>query len=38
MNHDVGHFEIPADRTDDLRGFYPSLFGWEFEKGEMENY
>jgi predicted enzyme related to lactoylglutathione lyase len=36
--HSVGHFEIPADRTDDLKSFYSSLFGWQFEKGQTENY
>ena len=32
------HFEIPADRTDELKSFYFSLFGWQFEKGETGNY
>jgi predicted enzyme related to lactoylglutathione lyase len=36
--HNVGHFEIPADRTDDLKRFYSSLFGWQFEKGQTEDY
>jgi predicted enzyme related to lactoylglutathione lyase len=36
MAHNVGHFEIPADRTDDLKSF--SLFGWQFEKGQTEDY
>jgi uncharacterized protein len=36
--HEVGHFEIPADRTDELKSFYSSLFGWQFEKGETGNY
>ena len=26
-SHSVGHFEIPADSTDELKGFYSSLFG-----------
>jgi predicted enzyme related to lactoylglutathione lyase len=37
-SHSVGHFEIPADRTDELKGFYSSLFGWHFEKGETQDY
>lgn len=37
-SHSVGHFEIPADRTDQLKGFYSSLFGWQFEKGQTEDY
>ncbi len=36
--HTVGHFEIPADRTGDLKSFYSSLFGWQFEKGETSDY
>jgi predicted enzyme related to lactoylglutathione lyase len=38
MAHSVGHFEIPADRTDDLKSFYSSLFGWQFEKGQTRDY
>ena len=38
MASNVGHFEIPADRTDDLKRFYSSLFGWQFEKGQTEDY
>ncbi len=34
----VGHFEIPADRTEDLKSFYSSLFGWQFEKGQTGDY
>jgi len=34
----VDHFEIPADRTDELKGFYSSLFGWQFEKGQTQDY
>jgi uncharacterized protein len=37
-NHEVGHFEIPADNVDGLRNFYASLFGWRFEKGETQGY
>lgn len=37
-NHNVGHFEIPADSTAELKGFYSSLFGWQFEKGQTEDY
>lgn len=37
-SHSVGHFEIPADSTDQLKGFYSSLFGWRFEKGQTEDY
>jgi uncharacterized protein len=36
--HSVGHFEIPADKTDDLKSFYSSLFGWQFEKGQTKDY
>jgi uncharacterized protein len=32
-NHQVGHFEIPADNVESLKSFYSSLFGWQFEKG-----
>ena len=35
--HNVGHFEIPADRTGELKSFYSSLFGWQFEKGQTED-
>jgi uncharacterized protein len=38
IKHQVGHFEIPADNVDGLRGFYSSLFGWEFEKGQTQGY
>jgi uncharacterized protein len=38
IKHEVGHFEIPADNVDGLRSFYSSLFGWEFEKGETQDY
>jgi uncharacterized protein len=38
IKHEVGHFEIPADNVDDLRSFYSSLFGWEFEKGQTQGY
>jgi len=37
-SHSVGHFEIPADRMDELKGFYSSLFGWQFEKGQTRDY
>jgi predicted enzyme related to lactoylglutathione lyase len=37
-SHSVGHFEIPADSTGELKGFYSSLFGWQFEKGQTEDY
>jgi uncharacterized protein len=37
-NHQVGHFEIPADNVDNLKNFYSSLFGWQFEKGETQGY
>jgi uncharacterized protein len=36
--HSVEHFEIPADRTEELKGFYSSLFGWQFEKGQTQYY
>jgi len=38
QQHSVGHFEIPADRTDELKSFYSSLFGWQFEKGQTSDY
>ena len=38
MAHNVGHFEIPADRTGELKNFYSSLFGWQFEKGQTRDY
>ena len=38
-NHQVGHFpEIPADNVENLKKFYGSLFGWQFEKGETQGY
>src|SRR5689334_4138603 len=37
-NHSVGHFEIPADSTEQLKGFYSSLFGWQFERGQVKDY
>lgn len=37
-NHQVGHFEIPADNVENLKSFYSSLFGWQFEKGETQGY
>jgi predicted enzyme related to lactoylglutathione lyase len=36
--HEVAHFEIPADNVDGLKGFYSSLFGWNFERGEKQGY
>jgi predicted enzyme related to lactoylglutathione lyase len=36
--HSVEHFEIPADRTEELKGFYSSLFDWQFEKGQTQDY
>ncbi len=36
--HNVGHFEIPADRTGELKSSHLSLFGWRFEKGQTEDY
>jgi len=38
LNHQVGHFEIPADNVDSLKNFYSSLFSWQFEKGETHGY
>ena len=38
LNHQVGHFEIPADNVDSLKNFYSSLFSWQFEKGETQGY
>ena len=37
-NHQVGHFEIPADNVGNLKNFYSSLFGWQFERGETQGY
>ena len=37
-NHQVGHFEIPADNVENLKNFYSSLFGWQFERGEKQGY
>jgi uncharacterized protein len=37
-NHQVEHFEIPADNVENLKGFYNLLFGWQFEKGETQGY
>jgi predicted enzyme related to lactoylglutathione lyase len=37
-NHQVGHFEIPADNVESLKSFYTSLFGWQFEKGQTQGY
>jgi hypothetical protein len=37
-NHQVGHSEIPADNVDNLKNFYSSLFGWQFERGETQGY
>jgi predicted enzyme related to lactoylglutathione lyase len=36
--HNIEHFEIPADNVDNLKNFYTSLFGWQFEKGESQGY
>jgi hypothetical protein len=36
--HQVGHFEIPADDVENLKNFYGSLFGWQFERGETQGY
>jgi predicted enzyme related to lactoylglutathione lyase len=36
-NH-IEHFEIPADNVENLKNFYTSLFGWQFEKGEKQGY
>jgi predicted enzyme related to lactoylglutathione lyase len=33
-NHKVEHSEIPADNVENLKNFYISLFGWQFEKGK----
>jgi uncharacterized protein len=37
-NHQVQHFEIPADNVENLKDFYSSLFGWQFERGEKQGY
>ena len=37
-NNQVGHFEIPADNVENLKNFYSSLFGWQFERGETQGY
>src|SRR5918996_3275870 len=36
-NHKVEFFEIPADNVENLN-FYSSLFAWQFEKGETQDY
>ena len=36
--HHLGHFEIPADDVENLKNFYSSLFGWQFERGETQGY
>jgi uncharacterized protein len=36
--HNIEHFEIPADNVDNLKNFYTSLFGWQFEKGQTQGY
>lgn len=38
QHHSVGHFDIPADSTEQLKGFYSSLFGWQFERGQTKDY
>jgi uncharacterized protein len=37
-SHQIAHFEIPADNVENLKDFYGSLFGWQFEKGETQGY
>lgn len=37
-NNQVAHFEIPADNVENLKNFYSSLFGWQFERGETQGY
>jgi len=37
-NHKVEHFEIPADNVENLKNFYTSLFGWQFEEGQTQGY
>jgi len=32
MSGEVGHFEIPADRTDRARKFYSTTFGWKMNE------
>ena len=34
-NNRVVHFEIPADRPEELTKFYSEIFGWTFEKAPM---
>jgi predicted enzyme related to lactoylglutathione lyase len=36
--HNIEHFEIPSDHAEELMGFYSSLFGWQFEKGQTQDY
>lgn len=38
MTNSVEYFEIPADEIEELREFYSSLFGWQFEQSEMKDY
>ncbi|MGI0019407.1 MAG: VOC family protein [Nitrososphaera sp.] len=38
MANGVEYFEIPADEAGELKEFYSSLFGWQFEQSEMADY
>ena len=29
----INYFELPSDNIEQLKGFYSSIFNWEFEKG-----
>ena len=30
----INYFELPSDSVEQLKGFYSSIFNWEFEKGK----
>lgn len=36
-SHNVQHFKIPTDNVNNLENKNSSLFGWQFEKGKMED-
>jgi uncharacterized protein len=38
MAHRVVHFEIPAERPEELSSFYSDLFGWKIQKAESFDY
>lgn len=38
FKNQVRHFKIPADDVDGLKNFYSSLFDWDFEEGQTQDY